>query len=63
MYILDGNLEAIKKLGFGVLYLGYKVLGQVFVHNSVTGGKKGQNVGDKMALPVIQVGPIAQIVA
>src|SRR5579859_3565579 len=63
MNVFDGNLEAVEKFGFCVLYLGNKMLGQVLVNNAVAGCKKSQHVRDEMPLPVVKVGPVFQIMA
>jgi hypothetical protein len=61
MDVFDGNLKTIEKLGFGVLNLAHKMLGQVLVNNTIAGSKECQDMGNEIALPVVQVGPVAEV--
>src|SRR4051812_31055948 len=61
MNVLNRDLKAIKEFCLGVLNFRYKMLGQVFIHDAITGCKKCQHMGDKMTLTVIEVLPIRQV--
>jgi hypothetical protein len=47
--VFDGDLEAVEAPGLGALDFGGKVLRQVFVDDSVTGGEERQDVRNKVA--------------
>jgi hypothetical protein len=60
--VFDCHLKAIKAAGFWQLNFRGKVLRQVFIDNAIGGGKKGQDVRDKVPLigrqallPVLQI--------
>ena len=59
--VLNGNLETVKATGFGGLDFGGKVLGQVFVDDTVGSGEKGQDVRDKVTFVAGETFPILQV--
>src|SRR5260221_6908582 len=63
MDVFNGDLKAVKKLCLRVLHLRNKMLGKVFVDNSITRSKKCQNMSDEMSFAIVKIGPILQVVA
>ena len=63
MNIFYCDLKTIKKLGFGVLNLANKVLGQVFVDNTIAGGEEREDMGNEKPFSVVQVSPILHVLA
>lgn len=61
MNVLHGNLEPVKGANLWNLNLGHKMHHQVFVHDSIAGGKKGEDVRNEVALVVAQLVPMGQI--
>ena len=53
MDVFHHDLEAIEKLGFTVLHFIDKVLCQILIHNTITGGEEGQNMLDEITLVVV----------
>ncbi len=52
VYLFHGNLELVEGSGLGQLDFVHEILGEVFHHDAVASGEKGQAVGDKMELVV-----------
>ena len=63
MNIFHGNLKAVEKFRLGILYLTYKVFGQVLIHNTITSSEKSQYMRDKMPFTVGQIIPIFHVLA
>src|SRR5687768_172033 len=63
MDVFDGDLKSIKKLRLCILDLCNKMLCKVFVYDPIACCKESQDVGDKMALAVVETLPVAKILA
>ena len=62
MDVFHHDLESVEELGLGILHLIDKVLGQVLIHNSVRGGKKGKDMLDEVSLVFVEfVVPVTQV--
>src|SRR5690349_14712114 len=63
MDIFHHNLEPVEASCFRKLNLTHEVHRQVFVYYSIAGREEGQDMGNKMALTIIQGGPVLQVAA
>ena len=63
MNVFHHYLEAIKAAGFGQLYFAHKIHRQVFIYNTIAGGKKSKDVRNEMTLTIVQVIPILHVAA
>ena len=55
MDVLHSDLKAIEEFRFRILHFCYKVLSQVFVHDTIAGSEEGQHVFNEMALIIVQL--------
>src|SRR4029078_420711 len=63
MDVFHHDLETIKAAGFRQLYLAHEIHCQVFIYNTITGGKKCKYVRYKMTLAIIEAVPVFEIIA
>ena len=61
MDVFNGNLKTIKELGFRILNFSYKILGKIFIYNSIARSKECKYMGNEMPFPVIQADPVFQV--
>jgi hypothetical protein len=60
--VLHHDLEAVEAAGLGDLDLSTETLNQVLIDNAIGGSEEGKNVGDEVALVVVQaVVPVVEI--
>src|SRR6267154_118144 len=61
MDVFNSYLKAVEKFCLCVLHFRYKMLGKVFIHNTIASSEKSQNMSDEVTLAIVKVGPILQI--
>jgi len=60
--VLHHDLEAVEAAGLGDLNLATETLNQVLIDNAIRGSEEGKDVGDEVALVIVQaVVPVVQI--
>jgi len=59
--VLDGDLEAVESTGLGGLDFLHEAGGEVFENDAVGGGEEGEDVGDEVALAVVEGVPVAEV--
>ena len=51
--VFHGHLEAIEATGLGHLYFCAKILGQIFIYNTIRSGEEGQHILDEMTFIIV----------